>query len=46
MRGVTRALRLPIEPAAAFALLHSPSAIRQWWSATSVIRRYVIMGRP
>jgi uncharacterized protein YndB with AHSA1/START domain len=28
---------LPIEPGAAFALLYSPAAIREWWSATSVV---------
>jgi uncharacterized protein YndB with AHSA1/START domain len=28
---------LPIGPDAAFALLHSPPAIRQWWSARSVV---------
>jgi uncharacterized protein YndB with AHSA1/START domain len=37
MRGISRELPLPIEPGAAFALLHSPAAIRKWWSATSAV---------
>ena len=37
MRTITRELHLSIEPEAAFGLLHSPAAIRQWWSATAVV---------
>jgi uncharacterized protein YndB with AHSA1/START domain len=37
MRSITRDVQLPIAPDAGFALLHSPAAIRQWWSATSAV---------
>jgi len=37
MRSITRELHLPIDAPAAFALLHTPSAIRAWWSAARVV---------
>jgi uncharacterized protein YndB with AHSA1/START domain len=37
MRRITREIHLPIAPATAFTLLHSPPAIRRWWSATSAV---------
>jgi uncharacterized protein YndB with AHSA1/START domain len=36
-RSIVRELTLPLDVAAAFALLHTPSAIRAWWSAARVI---------
>jgi uncharacterized protein YndB with AHSA1/START domain len=32
-RSISRAIELPLTPEAAFALLHTPSDIRAWWSA-------------
>jgi uncharacterized protein YndB with AHSA1/START domain len=37
MRSIVRQLELPLPTSAAFALLHTPSAIRQWWSAARVV---------
>jgi uncharacterized protein YndB with AHSA1/START domain len=37
MRSIERELALPLVPERAFELLHTPSAIRQWWSATTAI---------
>lgn len=37
MREIARELVLPLAPNAAFSLLHTPSAIRGWWSAARVI---------
>ena len=42
MRSITREVRLPVRADAAFALLHTPSAIRAWWSAA----RAVVAPRP
>jgi uncharacterized protein YndB with AHSA1/START domain len=32
-RKITREIELPTSPERLFAILHTPSAIRQWWSA-------------
>jgi uncharacterized protein YndB with AHSA1/START domain len=37
MREITRELELSLPPEAAFSLLHTPSAICDWWSAARVI---------
>lgn len=37
MREVSRQLELPLACEATFALLHTPSAIRGWWSAARAI---------
>ena len=37
MRSIAREVRLPVGAPDAFALLHTPSAIREWWSAAKVI---------
>ena len=37
MRSISRELHLAVGATAAFALLHSPSAIRQWWSSARVV---------
>lgn len=37
MRSITRELFLPWSVEKTFALLHTPSAIRGWWSATTAI---------
>lgn len=36
-REITRSILLPIPPAQAFALLHTPSSIRAWWGARGAI---------
>ena len=42
MRSISREIELPVGADAAFALLHTPSAIRAWWSAA----RAVVAPRP
>ena len=37
MRSIYKEIELPIGVDAAFALLHTPSAIRAWWSAARAI---------
>jgi uncharacterized protein YndB with AHSA1/START domain len=37
MRTITRELYLPVAVEAAFALLHTPSAIRAWWAAARAV---------
>ena len=37
MRSITREVPLPVGVNAAFALLHTPSAIRAWWSAARAV---------
>ncbi len=37
MREIIRELELPVTPGEAFALLHTPSAIRGWWSAERAV---------
>jgi hypothetical protein len=37
VRSISREIELPIGADAAFALLHTPSAIRAWWSAERVL---------
>lgn len=37
MRSITRELQLPLDVERAFALLHTPSAIRKWWNAQTAI---------
>ena len=37
MRSISRELHLPIGVEPAFALLHTPSAIRAWWSAARAV---------
>ena len=36
-RSIVRELELPLDAETTFALLHTPSAIRAWWSATRVV---------
>jgi uncharacterized protein YndB with AHSA1/START domain len=42
MREISRELPLAIPPAAAFSLLHTAGAIREWWSAS----RAIVAARP
>jgi uncharacterized protein YndB with AHSA1/START domain len=42
MRSISRQLELPLDAERAFALLHTPSAIRGWWSAA----RAIVAARP
>jgi uncharacterized protein YndB with AHSA1/START domain len=37
MRAISREIELPLDASATFALLHTPSAIRHWWSAARVV---------
>jgi uncharacterized protein YndB with AHSA1/START domain len=37
VRSISRELELPLSVQSAFALLHTPSAIRAWWSAAGVV---------
>jgi uncharacterized protein YndB with AHSA1/START domain len=37
VRSIVRRVHLPLDPDATFALLHTPSAIRGWWSAARAV---------
>jgi uncharacterized protein YndB with AHSA1/START domain len=42
MRSISRELELPLGAERTFALLHTPTAIRGWWSAA----RAIVAARP